>query len=276
MGKVPNGTLKDLVDKAKASDEFKFLDDSFNVSRQTVNARIQTGRHDVWHRGTPSPIIAVEPTLTAMITKAYELNAPLTVSQCKSAINELIKGTSIEAKIIAKRKKEMTYNPNKPLLGSRYWKKYVKRNEALVKRCFGKKFARNRAEHAYYLPLLKMYKRVFDVCVESGNAVRLEVPEHVDKDGNRVEDEADGYGYPAEIRFTNRKNIFVFDETGSNTGGRSDKNNGGEKLVCPTGVTPRQEVGIKDEHFTVIPITNLDGELKMVVIIFKGKELKES
>jgi hypothetical protein len=31
------------------------------VSKQTVDARIQAGRHNVFHPGTPSPVIAVEP-----------------------------------------------------------------------------------------------------------------------------------------------------------------------------------------------------------------------
>jgi hypothetical protein len=66
------------------------------------------------------------------------------------------------------------------------------------------------------------------------------------------------------------------DETGCNTGGRNDKNNASEKLVCPTGVTPKQEVGIKDEHFTVLPVTNLAGVLVLIVIIFKGERLLES
>lgn len=121
-----------------------------------------------------------------------------------------------------------------------------------------------------------MYKRAFAACVKSGNAVYLEEPQYVDEEGNTVEDEALGFGYKANIRYTRPENIFVLDETGGNSGGRNDKNNAGEKLVCPTGITPRQEVGIKDEHFTVLPITNLLGELVMVAIIFKGEKLLES
>ena len=55
------------------------------------------------------------------------------------------------------------------------------------------KFARNRAEHCTYDALLKMYKRVFEAFVESGNAIKLEEAEHVDKNGNRVEDETKAF-----------------------------------------------------------------------------------
>ena len=66
------------------------------------------------------------------------------------------------------------------------------------------------------------------------------------------------------------------DETGDNTHGKDDKSQGGEKIAAPTGVVPKEEVGVKDSHFTVVPIHNLCGELDMVVIIFKGEELKLS
>jgi hypothetical protein len=246
------------------------------VSKQTVDARIQAGRHNVFHPGTPSPVIAVEPILVAMITTAYELDAPMNVKQCKDAMNEMLRGTRLEAEIIAQRKKEGTYNPNQPLLGKKWWQGFSKRNEALVKKCVGKKFARNRAEHCTYDALLKMYKRVFDAFVESGNAIKLEEVEHVDKDGTRVEDVSAGFGYPASIKFTRPHNIFFLDETGANSGGRSDKNNAGEKLVCPSGCIPRQQVGIKDQHFTVTPVTNFKGELEFLVVIYKGKEVRVS
>jgi hypothetical protein len=74
-----------------------------------------------------------------------------------------------------------------------WWQGFSNRNKALVKKCVGKKFARNRAEHCTYDALLKMYKRVFEAFVESGNAIKLEEAEHVDKNGNRVEDETKAF-----------------------------------------------------------------------------------
>lgn len=79
-----------------------------------------------------------------------------------------------------------------------------------------------------------------------------------------------------DMQLSSVENIFVLDESGNNTCRRNNKNNAGKKLVCPTGVTPRQEVGIKNEHFTVVPVTNLLGELVVVLIILKGEKLQES
>jgi hypothetical protein len=67
----------------------------------------------------------------------------------------------------------------------------------------------------------------------------------------------------------------VMDECGANRHSKDDKNCGAEKLMVPTGVQPRQEAAIKDDHFTCFPVNNLLGELVMMVIIFSGKELKQ-
>ena len=209
--KVPDGFIAGLIKQAIERDEH--LDDSFKVSTATIHARYKTGRHTVWHSGTSSPVEAVEPVLVAMITKAAELNAPLKVSQCKAAMNELLKGTKIEADIIAERKEQGCYNPDKPLLGNGWWRGFKRRNKALVESSVGKKYARNRSEHCTYDALLAMYKRVYDAMVESGNARRLEEPRHVDREGNVVENALSGWGYPINIEITDPKNIFVLDET---------------------------------------------------------------
>jgi hypothetical protein len=63
-----------------------------------------------------------------------------------------------------------------------------------------------------------------------------------------------------------------FDETGSNTHGKDDGANGGEKKVTGKGQEASQEVGVNDDHHTVLPIHNLLGVRVMNCIIFKGQE----
>ena len=43
--------------------------------------------------------------------------------------------------------------------------------------------------------------------------------------------------------------------------------------MVPAGQILQKEVGIKDTHFTVLPINNLLGKLVFVTVIFKGKKL---
>ena len=45
--KVPDGSLQRLIGEAK--DKFENVDESFNVSWQTDNARLQKGKQIVWH-----------------------------------------------------------------------------------------------------------------------------------------------------------------------------------------------------------------------------------
>eukprot|EP00956_Cyclotella_meneghiniana_P028075 scaffold64512_cov38-Cyclotella_meneghiniana.AAC.1 len=157
---VEKGTLTKLIEQAKI--DFPLVGPDFTVSAQTVSARMKKGNLTVWHRGTPSPVLPVEPILTAFITQAYEMNAPWTVGQCKAAMNELIEGTPIAAKLIAQRMKEGTYYPDKPLLGVSWWRGYKKRNRQLVKTCVGRKFARNRANHVTYPAFSKMFHGIYD------------------------------------------------------------------------------------------------------------------
>ena len=56
----------------------------------------------------------------------------------------------------------------------------------------------------------------------------------------------------------------------------TNKRNGGEKKVVGAGTRPREIVGTKDSHFTIVPITNATGELVMVVIIFASKNLNST
>jgi hypothetical protein len=53
-----------------------------------------------------------------------------------------------------------------------------------------------------------------------------------------------------------------------------DGNNGGQQFMVPIGKTPRHEASSNHSHFTVIPFTQLSGELVMVAVIFSGENMK--
>jgi len=44
-------------------------------------------------------------------------------------------------------------------------------------------------------------------------------------------------------------------------------------MMCLKGQVPREEVGVSDRHFTVVPVTDLTGRLRAYAIIFKGDVL---
>lgn len=99
---------------------------------------------------------------------------------------------------------------------------------------------------------------------------------HKDKEGNIVQDEKLAFGRPVTCNITRPENIFCLDETGSNTHGKDDAVNGGEKKVVPKGQIPKEIVGIRNSHFTVVPVSDFTGKLRFVTLIFAGKTLLPS
>eukprot|EP00956_Cyclotella_meneghiniana_P012685 scaffold18029_cov37-Cyclotella_meneghiniana.AAC.4 len=122
-----------------------------------------------------------------------------------------------------------------------------------------------------------MYNQVYSAGVDSGNMALLDTPIHMDRVGNIVlPDAVDALGMQIEHTWVYPENVFVMDETGDNTNGKNQGNNGGEKVVVPKGMVPRNLTGIGDNHYTVIPVTNLLGVTVIICIIFAGEEMKAS
>ena len=78
------------------------------------------------------------------------------------------------------------------------------------------------------------------------------------------------------VDIIDRDNCFCFDETGDNTHGKSDSRREGERFVVANGQAAKNVVRTNNSHFTVVPITNLNGSMVMLVIIFAAKKLPKS
>ena len=136
-----------------------------------------------------------------------------------------------------------------------------------------RKRARNRADHFHDILFGQMYKQMENGLVESGCFVLLEIPVHVDMQGNVVEDEALGFGRPVTIKPKRPRNAFLVNETRDNTHGKNDSRRGGETYAVPHGEVPKQEVGVGDAQFTIAPFNDFLGELCFIAIIFAAEKL---
>jgi hypothetical protein len=58
--------------------------------------------------------------------------------------------------------------------------------------------------------------------------------------------------------------------------GKDDVRAGGEKFVVGNGQIPRDVVGANNLHFTVVPSSDMNGHMVMLVVIFKAKKLPHS
>ena len=74
-----------------------------------------------------------------------------------------------------------------------------------------------------------MYNQIERGLIESGNAVKLEVPVLMNDEGKIVEDESLAFGRAVTIEITprGRENTFVMDKTSSQTHGKNDSKKGG-------------------------------------------------
>lgn len=270
--RLKRGTLSTIVDTARCNFE---LGDEFNVTRQLINHRLNVGCLEVVHRGVKSPLALPETVLKAMIIAAAELNAPISVQTTITLMNNLVQGTKYEDSFTAfKVSRGMkASNPRRPLIGTGWYKGFRKRNIGDICAKVGKKYAMNRKSHCHYSAFAMMYNQVENLLLESGNAVKYNTPMHMDMEGNIVDDESRAFGTPVSLNLTRPENIFVLDETGDNTHGKEDAVKGGQKMMCLKGQVPREEVGVSDRHFTVVPVTDLTGRLRAYAIIFKGDVL---
>jgi hypothetical protein len=63
--------------------------------------------------------------------------------------------------------------------------------------------------------------------VESGNAMLLEMPVHMNSTDDVVEDIANAYSLPVRMKYIRPYNIIVANENGLSTCEMGDRNNGG-------------------------------------------------
>ena len=268
--RVEKGLKDKIVEEAKV--KFKLTDYDFDVPMQTIDSRIQNERLEVWQSGPTSLLLGMEVHLKVLILTAAKLHAAMNVTQTIALANELIRGQPVEKAFIEFKKNCGLPTSETDVLGLAWWKGFKQRNPDISLKV-GLKFERNRQAHLTYDAFKLMCDNIESGLIESGNAVKYETPVLMDKEGNIVNDEKLAFGLPVTINIIHPDNVFYMDETGSNTNGKSDKRNGGEKKVVGTGTTPREIVGTRDSHFTVVPVTDGTGELRVVVIIFASKNL---
>ena len=161
-------------------------------------------------------------------------------------------------------------------LGTGYWRGFMRRNrQHLIRSKRGVKFEAKRAEWCTYDNFVQMYEEVYKQMVACGIASKVDRKVHVDKSGNIVEFEADGYGLPTQYLMQRPDKMLFVDEVGSNTSTTKDGNVGGEKFLCHISARPQIRAATKDSHFTVLGFTAANGEPVMCAVIFSAKSLCE-
>ena len=118
-----------------------------------------------------------------------------------------------------------------------------------------------------------MYLHIKDILVNDLKiVVKLPVPVWVDRNGNEVDCESKAFGCKTDIKIKKPHMAIMFDEVGSNLSQEGDNANGGERFCCGPNDQPYQAVSTKNQRFTTLAVTRLDGEVLMCVVIVAGKK----
>ena len=250
------------------------LMDTFSFPYRTALSRIH--RNNFMGNGRDSPLYPVEREIVNLILSMSKLKMALTVSECICLINELIADTPIQQRL--KEWKLSKHTPYKDIedlgkVGQSYWGNFLKRHKHELKSKVGKKFSVDRSNWTSYLNFRDMLLSIKDVMVnDSKIASKLPNPVWVDRDGHVVADEKDAFGCKTDIRIDRPDMVIMFDEVGNNLSQEGDNANGGERYLCAPNEVPYQSSATKNNHFTNIGVTRMDGHPLMCVTIIAGKK----
>ena len=112
------GCLEDLIIQKKA--EFSISEDII-IKKSTIRSRCERDKPIVHGMGPESPMSAADPQLIELIIKMGRIRRCLTPTQCLHLAKDLVKGTEIEKKVVAFKKKLFRKNYEDSDLGMRYW-----------------------------------------------------------------------------------------------------------------------------------------------------------
>ena len=116
-----------------------------------------------------------------------------------------------------------------------------------------------------------MYDHIERIMRASNVAKVLDEPVNMNKDGQIVDDEMDGYGFKVPIEITRPDMCLMLDECGCNTAQEGDPRIGNEMFLAGIHDKAYSSISKKDIHFTHIGVNLLSGDAIMCVAIISGK-----
>ena len=117
-----------------------------------------------------------------------------------------------------------------------------------------------------------MYNHIKDVSVDCCKiASKMNNSSWMNKQGELVEDEIEGYGCKVNLRFNRPDMAIVMDEVGCNLSQEMDHSVGGKQYLTSVKGEAAQTSSTQDHHFICLGLTRLDGQPLMCVVMFWNK-----
>jgi hypothetical protein len=216
--------------------------------------------------------------LVELIIKLADMRTPITTAQGLQLANSIIKGTSIEHKVIDWKQrncKAFQLGYGKAELGKDYWLNFLKRNNHLIRSKKAVKFDVKRAKWCTYLNMQEMYNEIYKDLCSAGLACEHPEPVWRNEHGEIVEKAEDAFGCKSQYELIHPDWVLFVDECGANTSQTKDGQVGGQKYLCSAHRRPQNRAATKDAHFTVLGFTATSGEPVMCALIFAAKTYKD-
>ena len=250
------------------------LPHDFDFSYKTVLSRIS---HNLFAGdGYQCPLIDIEQKIIDLIICMSKIKRSLTVSEGLNLVNDLIKDTDIQKRLIKWKMDHKIYRKNFDELGKvgkNWWNNFLSRNKHLLRSKSGKKYGYDRTNFSTYLNFADTYDHIKDILVsDSKIASKFDQPIWMDKCGNVVDKEEDSFGCKVPIHLHRPDMGIVMDEVGCDISQEHDKSKGGQLYMCGKSEEPYQSIATKAKHFTCLGLTLLNGDALMCVIIIQGKK----
>ena len=278
--------LTQVVEKAR---EKYNIPSTVAISIETIRSRAKRGNCKVAHRGTPSPMEKVEQYIVEIASQLAKMRQPISCRQGLELANSLITGNVLETDVRAWKKKHCTAlsksenydegdaedanTSDTRLLGTGYWRGFMRRHGYRIGAKRGVRFDKNRDDWCTYQNFSSMYDDIYVMLVETGIATKLDTAQWFDKQGNIVESEEEAFGRKSQYFLLHPEKMIFVDEVGSNTSQKNDGHCGSEKFLVPVNIRPQIHAASKDSHFTVLGFTAATGEPICCAIIFAAKQL---
>ena len=249
------------------------LPSTFKFPYNTVLSRIS--RSSLNAEGSHCPLIFIEDQIVDILLCMSKIKRALSVAEGLRLINELIRKTEIQQRLIDWKIAHRIYT-KKPedmgRVGTAYWFNLMKRKKHLLRTKKGRKYGLDRANFTTYLNFRDMYDHIENILVdECGVATRFSKPVWMNSSGEIVSNFEDAMGCKVSIDIDRKDMCIVLDEVGCNLTQEKDGSKGGEKYVCAPHEVPYQASSTKNNHFTCLGLTRLDGEPLMCVVLIQGK-----
>lgn len=199
---------------------------------------------------------------------------PLSVAKTIELANSLIKDTKYSEKLVEWKSKLYGDLPNhcKQNVGYGWYHGFFKRYKHLLTTKHGERYASNRAEWSKKIYFEQMYSKIYENMIHAGIAEKFEKETYLDRNNQPVDDDSPlKFGDKTDVNILFPEYILFFDETGCNTSQKKDGHVGGEKFLVERGTTPKIHSSTRDQHFTVLGVTNARGDPILAVVIFASE-----